>query len=79
MTRTGVVSGLVGGLGRYFLQVQSTPFIYNVMGAVFTAVLCGMAGVAGKELYSYIKKEVTEKIKKRELNKKNKSTNAEVV
>ncbi|MGN6604558.1 MAG: hypothetical protein ACTHK8_19015 [Ginsengibacter sp.] len=50
----GVVSGLVGGLGKFYLQIQ-TPFILNIMGAILTAFLCGVAGMAGKELFVLIR------------------------
>ncbi len=58
-TRVGLISGIAGGLGKYFLQIN-TPVILNVMGAIFLAFICGIAGVAGKEVYfltrNYIKK-----------------------
>ena len=50
-----VAFGIVGGLGKYLLQVQSTPFLLNVVGAIITACLCGAASVAGKEGYLWIK------------------------
>lgn len=53
-TLIGILSGLAGGLGKYFLQIQ-TPFLLNILGAVITALLCGAAGVAGKEGFLLIK------------------------
>jgi hypothetical protein len=56
--RIGMVCGLFGGLGKYFIQVQTTPFYINAMGAALTALLCGAAGVAGKEMYLFVKKKI---------------------
>ena len=59
-SKIGLLSGLIGGVGKYFLEIQ-TPFIINLMGAVFTAFICGLAGVAGKELYTFIKTKIKSK------------------
>lgn len=53
-TAIGIISGCLGGLGKYFLQIQ-TPFLLNILGAIITALLCGAAGVAGKEGYMLVK------------------------
>ena len=50
--------GFIGGFGKYLLQVQSTPFLLNILGAIITAMLCGAAGVAGKEGYLFIKVKI---------------------
>lgn len=53
-TFIGIVAGILGGLGKYLLQIQ-TPFLLNILGAIITAMLCGAAGVAGKEGYLLVK------------------------
>lgn len=50
-TAIGMISGIIGGLGKFMLQVQNTPFALNLLGAIITAMLCGAAGVMGKEIY----------------------------
>lgn len=55
-SKIGLISGLIGGIGKYFIQIH-TPFIVNLVGAMFTALMCGFAGVLGKEIYTYIKRK----------------------
>lgn len=57
-TAVGLFAGLIGGLGKYLLQVNTTPAYLNIIQAVFTALLCGAAGVAGKEIYQVIKRKI---------------------
>jgi phage shock protein PspC (stress-responsive transcriptional regulator) len=61
-TAIGIIAGMLGGLGKYFLQIQ-TPFLLNIIGAIITAMLCGAAGVAGKEGYVLIKKFIQKRKK----------------
>jgi hypothetical protein len=56
-TFIGIISGCVGGLGKYLLQIH-TPFLINMFGAIITAMLCGAAGVAGKEVYVWVRKTI---------------------
>lgn len=53
-TFLGLICGIVGGLFKYFLQMH-TVFYINVLQAAMTALICGAAGVAGKEGYLFIK------------------------
>lgn len=57
----GITSGCIGGVSKYFLQIHNTPFMMNLLGAAFTALICGVCGVAGKELYVFVKKKVLKK------------------
>lgn len=54
-TAIGIICGMFGGVGKYLLQIQ-TPFLLNIIGAIITAFICGLAGVAGKEFFLLIKK-----------------------
>lgn len=56
-TKVGLLWGLLGGFGKYLLQIH-TPFWQNLTQAIFTALICGAAGVAGKELYITIRKRI---------------------
>lgn len=49
--------GIVGGFGKYFLDIQNGPYVLKVTEAAFTALICGFAGVAGKEIFQYIKRK----------------------
>ncbi|MDE3185273.1 MAG: hypothetical protein KGM16_17815 [Bacteroidota bacterium] len=53
-TAIGFVSGILGGTGSFLLQIQ-TNLLSNMTVAVLTALLCGIAGIAGKELYLFVK------------------------
>jgi hypothetical protein len=59
-SKIGLLSGLVGGVGKYFLQINE-PFAINLLQASITALICGVAGVAGKEIYIAIKKQLKSK------------------
>lgn len=63
-TAIGFCFGLVGGVGKYLLQVRSIPPYVNILQAVFTAFLCGAAGIIGKECIVFIKKRIIQKNKK---------------
>ena len=61
-TIIGFVCGILGGLADY--AIRASPLtIFAVMQAGITALICGAAGVAGKEVYIYIKKKITKKNK----------------
>jgi hypothetical protein len=57
----GIASGCIGGLGRFFLQVNPAPLQMRIIEAAFTALICGFMGYLGKELYIAIKKKFTTK------------------
>lgn len=61
-TLIGFISGILGGSGSFLLQIQAN-FWGTMMIAILTALLCGAAGVAGKEAYYFCKQRI--KIKKR--------------
>lgn len=60
-TKVGFTCGFIGGFGKFLLQVNSHTYLTNLAGAVLTAVICGAAGVAGKELYQYLKRKLKSK------------------
>lgn len=56
-TKVGLLAGMIGGMWRYImLQVNTQGFGESLMKAAFTALICGVAGVAGKEIYGLLKK-----------------------
>lgn len=59
--KIGLLSGMVGGMFNYVLQIQSGTFVGSLTKATVTALICGAAGVAGKELYVFIKKRLKKK------------------
>lgn len=61
-TIIGFVCGILGGLADYAFRA-TTLTILSVAQAGFTALICGAAGVAGKELYLYLKNKITKKNK----------------
>lgn len=56
--------GMVTGLLKYtFLQVTQTESYFESVGkAALTALICGLAGVAGKEIYALCKRIVVKKM-----------------
>lgn len=74
-TTIGFVCGILGGSVDFLLRIQFSSLtifnpliIFAMLQAAFTALLCGAAGVAGKELYTkrkkilyYIVKKLTRK------------------
>jgi hypothetical protein len=56
-SKIGLLSGVTGGVFKYFLQIHE-PFAINLLQAVITAFICGIAGVAGKEIFILIKKKL---------------------
>lgn len=61
-TIIGFVCGILGGLVDYAIRASQLT-IFAVMQAGITALVCGGAGVAGKELYLYLKNKITKKNK----------------
>lgn len=57
-SKIALLSGAIGGILKYIqlLQVPS-PFLLVAVRAVLMAFICGAAGVAGKELYVFVKKK----------------------
>lgn len=67
-TTIGFVCGILGGCLKFHLTSASMLMIFAMFQAVLTALLCGAAGVAGKELwtkrkllYQYVKIKLTRK------------------
>lgn len=59
-TKVGILAGMIGGMYKYILlQMQSDAFIITMTKAGLTALVCGLAGVAGKEIYSFLKVRIT--------------------
>lgn len=56
-TVMGFISGIIGGIGSYVLDIK-IHFLTDMAVAIITALLCGAAGVAGKEAYQIIKKRI---------------------
>lgn len=57
-SRIGLIGGVIGGVSKYLLQINSVPFVINLIGAAITALICGACGVGGKEAYLFIKKKL---------------------
>lgn len=53
-----VVPALLGGMGSYFLKISVHPYLVSLGQAALTAFVCGVAGVAGKEIYNFVKKRI---------------------
>lgn len=65
-TRIGLLAGMIGGMWKYImLQVQVEGFGESAMKAAATALICGLAGVAGKEIYGFLKKHITVRFKRK--------------
>lgn len=59
-TAVGFVSGILGGTGSFLLDIK-VSFLSDMTIAIITALLCGAAGVAGKEAYLFIKRKIKQK------------------
>lgn len=59
-TTMGFVSGVVGGLGSFLLDIK-IGMMDDMLIAIITACLCGAAGVAGKEAYHFLKIKLQKK------------------
>lgn len=65
-TRIGILAGMIGGMYKYImLQIQVEGFGESAMKAALTALFCGLAGVAGKEIYGFLKKHIIVQFKKK--------------
>ena len=60
--KIAMLSGVVGGMFKYFLQVNNGTFFMGLSKAAITAMVCGLMGVAGKELYAFCKRRVLKKL-----------------
>lgn len=65
--------GMVGGLLKYnFLQItQSLGFWESLGKAALTALVCGIAGVVGKEIYGFAKRKFLKSKGLKKSNEKN--------
>jgi hypothetical protein len=63
--RMGFISGVICGVLK-FLDIYLLTDVYMVVliKVFITAVIGGLGGVAGKHLFSYLKKKIEEKFKK---------------
>lgn len=67
-TKVGLAAGVIGGLGKYLLQITAdASFGEKLFEAAITALICGAAGVGGKEIYSYIKKKIVKRKSKKQV------------
>ena len=67
-TAIGFVCGILGGCLKFVLTSTNMLMIFAMLQAMLTALLCGAAGVAGKELwtkrkgiYKFVVKKITRK------------------
>ena len=56
-TQIGFVSGLLGGFAKFISDVEVSS-IHRLVEAAITALVCGGAGVVGKEIVVFIKKKI---------------------
>lgn len=56
-TRIGFVSGLLGGIAKFISTVEVSS-IHRLIEAAITALVCGAAGVVGKEIVVFVKKKI---------------------
>lgn len=62
--KIGFISGLAGGAYQYILNINlPIDFWSKLVEAGITAIVCGFAGVAGKELYKIIRSAIIKKNK----------------
>jgi hypothetical protein len=54
----GILCGISGGMGKYFLQVNLT-FPEKLLQAAFAALVCGLFGAFGKWLFDFGKAKFT--------------------
>lgn len=60
-TIIGFAFGFAGGLARMVAQINTAPYTVTLSKALLTAFLCGMAGVAGKEVYLWCRRKIKAK------------------
>ena len=64
--KIAVFAGILGGMGKFILlQINSEGFLETLLKASITALFCGLAGVAGKEVFSFLKAHITVRFKKK--------------
>lgn len=64
--KIGLLAGMIGGMGKYILlQMQTEGFGQSALKAAVTALICGLCGVAGKEIYSFLKKHIVVRFKRK--------------
>jgi hypothetical protein len=64
-TFTGCICGIIGGGWKYLSQIPfEKDFGIRLFEASITAFLCGLLGVAGKHLFTYMLKKITAHFKK---------------
>lgn len=51
--KIGFISGFVGGVSKFILEAG--PITDRMMEACFTALMCGVLGMAGKDIYVLVK------------------------
>jgi hypothetical protein len=56
---TGAVAGIGGGCFHYLLQINvDASFLLKLTEAGVTALVCGAAGIIGKEVVVYVKAKI---------------------
>ena len=60
--KVAMLSGIIGGMFKYFLQVNNSSFFVGLSKAAITALICAVAGLAGKELYAFCKRRILKKM-----------------
>lgn len=68
-TLIGFVSGILGGIGSFLLEIK-IGMLNDVIVATVTAFLCGAAGIAAKDVYQFAKKKILKKNKHEKITKK---------
>lgn len=64
--KLSVLFGIVGGMAQYLLNIHlPTDFLSKLMESAITAAVCGIAGIAGKELFKVLRASLTEYIKRK--------------
>jgi hypothetical protein len=53
--------GIGGGMTKYIVQINETPFAAKLFEAGVTAIVCGFLGMAGKWLFDFIKNKISKK------------------
>lgn len=54
------MAGVLGGAGSFVLNIQ-IGVLSDVLVAALTAGACGFAGIAGKEVYVFVKRKLFKK------------------
>lgn len=56
-TKIGFISGAIGGFLKFITTVEASSFL-KLIEAAITALICGAAGVIGKDAYTFIKSKL---------------------